>query len=73
MEKTQQIPIWFFIGALLGIYGVMILGTGLFRLVHPPAVQMALGNLHADIWWGALLLIIGTFYTIKYMPWKKAN
>jgi hypothetical protein len=73
MEKTQQIPIWFFIGALLAVYGLIILGTGLFRLFHPSELQMALGYLHADIWWGALLATIGTFYTVKYWPQKKTD
>jgi len=70
MEKTHQIPIWFFIGTLLGVYGLIILGTGITRLIHPPAVQMALGYLHADIWWGALLLAIGAVYFYKYRPGK---
>jgi hypothetical protein len=71
MEKTQ-IPIWFFIGALLGAYGLIILGTGIVRLIHPPAVQLALGHLHSDIWWGGLLLVIGTIYTVKYWPGKRS-
>ena len=70
MEKSNQIAIWFFIGALVGAYGLIILGTGIVRLIHPPAVQLALGNLHPDIWWGALLLIVGAVYTVKYWPGK---
>jgi len=60
------IPIWFFIGALLAVYGVLILGAGLYGLVHPPAVELA--GLHAGVWWGALLLVIGTGYVVKYRP-----
>ncbi len=60
------IPIWFFIGALLAVYGVLILGAGLFGLVHPPAVELA--NLHAGLWWGALLLVIGLGYLVRYRP-----
>jgi len=70
MEKDRQIPIWFFIGGILGIYGVLILGSGLFGLVWPPARQVELSYLHADIWWGALLVIVGSFYVRKYWPWK---
>jgi hypothetical protein len=70
MEKTKQIPIWFFIGTLVGVYGSIILATGITRLIRPPVVQMALGYLHADIWWGALLLVIGVVYTVKYWPGK---
>lgn len=44
-----RIEIWFFIGALLGIYGLLILVTGIFNLFHPPEKQMALSHLHPDI------------------------
>ncbi|HVO10612.1 MAG TPA: hypothetical protein VMX54_07630 [Vicinamibacteria bacterium] len=60
------IPIWFFIGALLALYGVLILGAGLYGLVHPPAVELA--SLHVGVWWGALLLVIGVVYVVKYRP-----
>jgi hypothetical protein len=60
------IPIWFFIGALLAVYGVLILGAGIAGLFHPPPV--ALANLHAGIWWGALLIAIGLFYAWTFRP-----
>jgi len=60
------IPIWFFIGALLLVYGVLILGAGLYGLFHPPAV--ALANLHVGIWWGALLVLIGLGYVRAFRP-----
>ena len=67
MEKEQQIPIWFFIGGIVGIYGVLILGSGLFGLVRPPEHQT---YLHADIWWGALMTVVGAIYVWKYWPWN---
>jgi hypothetical protein len=33
------------------------------------AVKLA--ELHVDVWWGILLLIIGLIYTIKYRPSKE--
>jgi hypothetical protein len=73
MEKMQQISIWFFIGSLLCIYGILILATGIIHCISPPAKQMALSHLHSDVWWGALLLIIGFIYTIKFWPWKRVS
>ncbi len=71
-EKTQidrnQIEIWFFIGALLGVYGLLILGTGVLHLFRPPLKQMALAHLHPDIVWGVLLTAIGLVYTVKFWP-----
>lgn len=61
-----MISIWFFIGVLLVIYGVLILGAGLYGLSHPPNVVHA--DLHAGIWWGALLLVLGSVYTVRFRP-----
>jgi len=63
------IPIWFFVGVLLAVYGVLILGAGIAGLFHPPRV--ALANLHAGIWWGALLLAIGLGYVSAFRPRRK--
>jgi len=63
------IPIWFFIGALLAVYGVLILAAGVVGLFDPPRV--ALANLHAGIWWGALLLAIGLGYVTAFRPRRK--
>ncbi len=70
MDTKREIPIWFFIGALLTVYGVLISGTGVYHLFSPPQKQLVLANLHADLWWGALLLLIGLIYTIKFWPFK---
>ena len=70
MDNKREIPIWFFIGSLLSVYGILILGTGLYHLFFPPQQSLALANLHADVWWPLLLLLIGLIYTIKYWPFK---
>ena len=70
MHNEHQIPIWFFIGLLLTIYGVLILGCGIYNVICPPEHPVKLANLHADIWWGVLLLVIGLIYSIKYRPSK---
>jgi hypothetical protein len=70
MHNEHQIPIWFFIGLLLMVYGVLILGCGIYNVISPPENPVKLANLHMDIWWGILLLVIGLFYSIKYRPSK---
>jgi hypothetical protein len=65
------ISIWFFIGLLLGIYGILILGAGLYGLGHPPAQQVVLSNLHVGIWWGVLLILLGGFYVYHFFPGKE--
>jgi hypothetical protein len=72
MDNKREIPIWFFIGALLLVYGVLILGVGIYHLFSPPQPAVKLANLHADIWWSLLLLAIGLLYTVKYWPFRAA-
>jgi hypothetical protein len=66
MERHLIIPVWFFVGLLLALYGTLILASGLLEWSHPPATVLA--NLHAPVWWGALLLVVGLTYTITFRP-----
>lgn len=65
-----RIPIWFFIGLILLIYGVLIFGTGVYHYYVPPEHQVVLSQLHAGIWWGVLLAIVGGFYCYRFFPKK---
>jgi hypothetical protein len=67
-EREKMISIWFFIGLLLLIYGVLILGAGIWDVFSPPANAVVLNELHAGVWWGALLLAIGAVYCVKFRP-----
>lgn len=69
-EHRHFISIWFFIGVQLAIYGVLILGSGIYDLANPGKHQVVLANLHAPIWWGALLSALGWFYSIHFRPGK---
>jgi hypothetical protein len=70
MHGDDSISIWFFIGVSLVVNGVLILAAGIYQYVSPPPVaeQVVLFHLHAGIWWGAILLALGLFWTIRYMP-----
>jgi hypothetical protein len=63
-----MISIWFFIGLLLLAYGLIITASGLIDWDAPSTVVHA--ELHAPVWWGALLGVIGLFYTIRFKPSK---
>ena len=45
-----------------------IFATGLYELSHPPEHQVVLGNLHANVWWGAILLIFGAVLYHRFSP-----
>lgn len=67
-EKHKIIPVWFFVGVLLLIYGVLILASGLLEWSQPGEVVLA--NLHAPVWWGALLTVLGVIYCAMFRPKK---
>ena len=50
------------------IYGVLILGAGLMDMSAAGRRTVVLAELHAQIWWGVLLLVIGAVYTLKFRP-----
>jgi hypothetical protein len=56
-------PVWFFIGIILTIYGAMIFVNGLYEVSHPPGT--VLENLHAPIWWGAIMVVVGVIYVVR--------
>jgi len=62
------ISIWYFIGLLLDIYGVLILGAGIYEFIRPSENPVQLANLHAGIWWGAFLVVLGLIYTVRFAP-----
>jgi hypothetical protein len=64
-----MLPVWFFVGLLLTVYGVIILATSLGEWSHPPAVVLA--QYRPGVWGGIVLLLIGGFYTIRFWPRRK--
>lgn len=72
-ETRGYISIWFFIGSLLFLYGLLVLGAGIYNLVSPPEHPVAMSHLHADIWWGILLLGLGGFYGVRFLPGRPAG
>ncbi len=68
IEGKGLISIWFFIGVLLAAYGVLILASGIYNLYVPPVHPVVLARLHAAVWWGILLLLLGGFYTFRFFP-----
>jgi hypothetical protein len=67
-----MVSIWFFIGISLAVNGALILAAGIYQLVYPPINPgVVLSNLHANVWWGAALLVFGLIYCFKFAPRRK--
>jgi len=67
-----EIPIWFFIGISLLVNGILIVGAGIWELFHPPANPVVLFHLHASVWWGAVLLLLGIVYCVRFAPGRQS-
>ena len=69
-EHDKQIPIWFFIGSLLAIYGLLIVGAGIYSWLNPPPPErmVKLWQYHAELWWGGLLVVFGLVYVVRFWP-----
>jgi len=70
MHKPGMISIWFLIGVLLTAYGMIITAASVYQYFVPPAAPPALANLHAGIWWGLFILVMGCFYCWRFQPRK---
>ena len=68
MKAGGSISIWFFIGVSLLFNGVLILAAGIYQYLEPPETPTVLFNLHAGIWWGAILTLLGAIYCLLYRP-----
>ena len=65
-EKHEIIPVWFFVGVLLLVYGVLIFISGLAEWSHLPNTVLA--EKHAPVWWGGLMIVLGILYCGKFRP-----
>ena len=68
MRKGGGISIWFFVGVSLLVNGGLIAAAGVWELFYPPANPVVLFRLHANVWWGAALLLLGIVYSLKFSP-----
>jgi hypothetical protein len=68
MKAGGALSIWFFTGICLGVNGFLIFITGIYEIIHPPAQQVVLSNLHSNVWWGGALFVFGLIYSIRFSP-----
>ncbi|MDE3183728.1 MAG: hypothetical protein KGM16_09950 [Bacteroidota bacterium] len=71
MHEEHGLSIWFFVGGMLTIYGIIIL------IANIPAFVPATGNghvvleeLHAGLWWSIILFLVGVLFLKLHWPGK---
>jgi hypothetical protein len=69
--RGREISIWFFIGIALVVDGALITGAGAWQVFHPPLHPVVLFKLHANVWWGGVLFLLGLAACIHFSPRRK--
>ena len=70
MKTGETLSIWLCVGLSLLVNGLLIFGAGVYEFFQPPVQRVLLFHLHANIWWGAILAVIGLVYCIYFAPGK---
>jgi hypothetical protein len=73
MKSGGALSIWFFIGVSLLVNGALIFASGIYELVSPPENRVVLYDLHANIWWGGFLLLVGVLYCVRFSPARERS
>jgi len=63
-----MIPVWFFAGNIDFIYRHPDFVSGLAEWSHP--VNTVLAGLHAPVWWGAIMTVMGGLFIQLFRPRK---
>ena len=70
-EIIQMKPIWYFVGWVLTIIGILVLAAGIYYLIVPVHLDIELRGMNISIWWGLILIIGGSmlvFFNRKVTP-----
>lgn len=65
MHGKKEISVWFFIGVLLLIYGVLIIGAS---MTSGPEPNVMFSEYHVGNYWGVLLVVLGLIYSVAFRP-----
>jgi uncharacterized membrane protein len=70
-EHKGAISIWLFIGALLLLYGLLIIGAEFWASWNPPGRPVELAGYHFGYWMGGVLTLLGGYYCLHFRPGKR--
>lgn len=74
MHEEHGLSIWFFVGVMLTLYGIIILIVNIpaFSVVSENS-HVVLERLHSGLWWGILLLVLGILFLKLHWPGKHST
>lgn len=63
-ETKKMRPIWFFVGIMLSVVGLIVLLTGVYYVLFPGNNATVLSELHPSLWWGGIMVVSGLIFLI---------
>jgi len=51
-----MMSIWFWVGLVLGVYGVIVTGAGIYYIFNPDTTTVT-GYLNPSLWWGIIMMV----------------
>lgn len=63
-QSKEAKSIWYFVGLLLLIIGGIIFLTGLYLLISPSESKTVLAEVHPDVWWGGIMIVMGVIFLL---------
>lgn len=61
-DSREPMPIWFFVGLILTVYGVLVVAAG--AVTEHPAHIVRVTELAPGIWWGGLMTAGGLAFLV---------
>lgn len=58
-------PIWYFVGLILAVIGVIVLLEGVVLYYNPPAKTTVLAGTYPNFWWGLIMIVSGGAFVLK--------
>jgi hypothetical protein len=71
MHEEEGFSIWFFVGVMLTIYGIIILIANIPAFSSVESQHVVLERLHAGVWWGILLTLFGALFLYLHWPGRE--
>jgi uncharacterized membrane protein YdbT with pleckstrin-like domain len=63
-EPKKMRPIWYFIGLMLSVMGLVVVITGMVNYASPEDAKTVLADLHPEFWWGAIMIVAGLIFLL---------
>lgn len=67
-KTGDMLSIWFFVGLMLTVLGVIVTLTGVYYIFSPQH-DTKLAELNPNLWWGAIILAAGLIFLVP--SWKR--